>query len=408
MLGLLLGCSPRSAGQPPPPPDDLATTGTAAVLDAATAPATAPFGRDSPRPAVPPAAAPFVAWLAEHPEVRVASLLADTPIARLRYSDATGTIVGAVHQGRAVCIRHPEPVRNSWGLRYRRRTNAAPLRAIVVGPGLNDPQHGAAYEFRFPEGTVHLRRPQPLRYRADRPFIAYDSEGPAAPAGSPALPTVPCPPWATAESLNIGHVNSHSHDPAILNIDPGHGEQIVCHHAGAAWRCLPPLTIPKLAEAEPAVPAQDHRLPQESSPWLVDGLVSCAVSSDCLLVLEWAWYRERIAHTYRWQGSFLTIYRADGNGIYPRGRLRIRMRAADNGGRHFLGHLGLSRLPGPCFKLSPVPPPANLWPDAAMKPPPVKSPYALPPVGEYCLSPSGLCLRDGDGQDSSGLPGCTR
>lgn len=355
---------------------------------------------------VPAAVRDFTTWLGGHSEVTVASLIHDTPISRIRYSNATETVVGGAYKGRAVCIRHPVPVRYAWSLPYLRRADGRPVRGLALGPLPGDEHHAAAYEFRFPEATAHARNPQPLKYANGHPFIEYGSEARSAPPSEPGLPTVLCPSWAVDESLSIGHVNAGRSDESILNLDGGSGEQVLCSHTPGGWRCFPPVKEPLVDEVEPAVPPQDRRLPKEGPARLVDALVRCDADDMCLLLLEWAWYRERIAHTYRWEGSFITLHRVHGDNIQTSGRMRTRIRAQDNQGRDFRGHLQPNQLTPSCFELSSVPRPEGLWPDSRMKPPPSASPYALPPAGQYCITVSGLCHKGGTGSDPSGLPGC--
>lgn len=413
LSGLLLGgcqdaavptASPRRpAGQPVDlslaPPDaggGVAPPSRAKVRWSATVPA----------PESTPPVRRFVTWLGEHPEVVAVSLVDDTPIARLRYSDGAETVVGAVYNDRAVCIRHGSPVQTAWGLRYLRRASGHSLRGVVVGPQAENRRLGTAYEFRFPEGTVHLRRPQPLQYAGEQPYIAYGGEVGAAPANAPALPTVDCPAWASERGLSVGYLGGVKGEAAVVDVDDGTGTDTLCQPGAVGWRCWPPLPRPQLVAAEPDVPPQDQRLPSDGGARLHHAWVSCETDDSCILLVEWSWARQRIAHTYRWEGSFLTLHRAHSGGLKEVGRLRSRIRIQDNGGRFFRGHLWPAQLVGSCFQLVSVSLPKNLEPDSSMKPPPAGSPYALPPPGTYCITDSGVCYRGPELGKGSTLPLC--
>ena len=410
MVLLGLGCcQPESKEQTAAPsPRDLAADwrsggpaeGEAQRRAAAIAP-------KSSAPVLPVAVRGIAAWLGEHPAVTAVSLLHDAPISRIRYSNATETIVGGAYRGRAVCIRHPAPVRFAWTLPSLRRADGHLLRGIALGPLPDDPHHAAAYEFRFPETTAHARRPQPLKYNQDHPFIQSGTEARSAPPGEPALSSVPCPAWAVDEWISIGYLSARPDEGPIVSLDSDSGEQVLCHRSSGGWRCFQPIKAPLIDEAEPAVPPQDRRLPKEGPATLIDARIRCDERDTCLLLLEWTWYRERIAHTYRWEGAFITLHRIHGGSIQATGRLRIRIRVRDNQNRSFLGHLRPERLTTSCFELDAVPPPEELWPDSRMEPPSSSSPFALPPAGQYCVTESGLCRKGGTGSDPSGLPGCS-
>jgi hypothetical protein len=308
-------------------------------------------------------------------------------IKRLRYSTADDTLVGAVNAGRAVCVRHPAPARTMWSQNTYWRSHGHPAAGVAIGPLPNDPQHATAFEFRFPEATAHARPRQPLEHSGERPTVG-DGTWTRTATNAPALPPAECPPWATSE-LTVGLVREPSPDDAIIKIHDG--ERIVlCRHQAPGWRCFPSLEEPKLSEVEPDIPPQDRRLPPSLRPFLLDANVACDAGGDCTLMLVWLWQRDRIAHTYFWEGRFVSLYRVEGNQIHLLGRLRTFIRANDNNHRSFRDARTATLLSPALVELTYAPPPANLWPDSEMKPPPDGSPYALAPPGRYRLRASDI------------------
>src|SRR5579859_7159167 len=104
-----------------------------------------------------PAARAFLDWLDQHPEVFAVSAVPYDQIKRFRYSTADQTIIGAVKDARAVCASHPAPVRTMWSQETKRRSDGHPVAGVAIGPLPDDAGHAAAFEFRFPEATVHPR-----------------------------------------------------------------------------------------------------------------------------------------------------------------------------------------------------------------------------------------------------------
>ena len=327
------------------------------------------------------------------------------PIGIARYSDATGTVVCGVFDRRTVCIRHPTPVRFTFALTSRRRADSHPVRGVALGPLPGDERHAAAYEFRFPEGTAHARSLQRLAGDEKSSYIQQETH--SAPASAPALPTVPAPPWATTEErFDVEPIGAYGEPQDMLDIGMPRGE-ILCNHPPSGWRCFPPILTPSLAAVEPEVPPQDRRL-HEWPIRLGQASAACTKDNECTLLLKWYWQRQRIAHTWFWDGSFVTIHRIRGEESHLIGRLRTGISVHDNDRREFFDQRNQRLTDASCLELIADPPGKNSS-DAGRKPPPPMSPYAISPPGKYCIGPTGLCRAEEAGSHpDGGLPACPR
>ena len=262
----------------------------------------------------------FVTWLEQHPEVTLASLSHDNPIARARYSDSSGTVACGAKDGRALCVRDPAQVRHMWTLSYRRRDDGRPALTVGLGPLPGDEEHAKAYEFRFPEATAHLRGPYVLQGTPPNQttpswamelheFHPVPPTAPPAAARTSPLPSVTAPNWVTDESFSVGIVEAEPNP--ILNIGGKNGEDgtVFCHHQLIGWQCFSPVPLPSLSELEPKLRPGDRRVKQVP-PWPMRATVSCTPDETCSLFVEWEWERILIAHSYWAEGSFVTLYQA--------------------------------------------------------------------------------------------------
>ena len=199
----------------------------------------------------------FVAWLGEHPEVVAVSLVDDTPIARLRYSDGARTVVGAVYN-RAVCIRHGSPVHGLGlavlaagrrALAARSGRGAGPITAAWAPPWSVSRGNGASASPRSRFAVCRGAAVYRLWRRGQR------GTGQCASSADGGLPA-----WAGEARALRGVLWVAAKGQAASSVD-NDGTNTKARAVG--WRCWPPLPRPQLVEAEPDVPPQDRRLPSD-------------------------------------------------------------------------------------------------------------------------------------------------
>lgn len=270
----------------------------------------------------------FVSWLEAHPEVEFVSvnLISDNlpRVERVRISDREGGLLCAIEQRRPYCIRVNERFRHVFNFAARRDAEAGRHYVVGIGPLDSDPGHVATFEFRLPAGTVHAARrvalsgdwrerpPIPVLFRhlhgwtpsAGWPQIAADRERGAA-KDSPSLPLVSGPAWLT-EVHTFAIYGRPGEDILRIAVED---QERVCLRRNHRWSCAPRIRRQTLSEAEPTVPPQDKRLPPEGLPSTVRAVAMDGADASATIFTEREWERERIAHTYRHEGSFLEILR---------------------------------------------------------------------------------------------------
>jgi hypothetical protein len=253
----------------------------------------------------------FIHWLAAHPEVTIATVVRTSGVTRVRWSDASTSTVCAEFRGRSACVRYPVAIRHTWTLSTYRRKNGGQTLAVAIGPLPGDPRHAAAFEFRFPESTVHARKLLALPAETETPalpgwaanlmsFGVARHTVSAAPESAPALPLVPAPAWINEPRFEVFTSGAADQNLEPLRIEQ-EGEVTLCVRRSSGWHCFPTLHAPSLEETELPMPPHDRRL-RDYPPSPLRAQVLCASEADCTILVEWDWIREEIARTCRLMG----------------------------------------------------------------------------------------------------------
>jgi len=341
----------------------------------------------------------FVAWLKANPQVLGVSVVQQQVVqhklfvaTRVRVITKDGSLICVVYRKRSACYRDPAPARHLWTAKVFHRKSGAMVMRVVLGPVSGD--QASVYEFRFPGATVH--RSKPLRFRRGykesdplpswvrswfhQPYPSpFSRRARPAAKNAPPLPLVSGPPWLDESPLlrvsliNGGEgvvVSSAKETLACVRVSSGRG-----------WRCLPGMTVERLAVAEPKLPSIDKR--RKPTPPSVADVQTHKDGNRWTVLVEWEWMHETVANTSRAAGSFvelLTLSPAQP----PRSLGFVRtgyaiLRAYING-----AHLRAKLVDSNCFELS-----------RSVK----KHPRRHPPLhgGRYCVKGGKLCRMQGGG-----------